>query len=68
MNYERILKMNEELREIKSDFVSISKDDYNNLLKISNEGFTCIDIGDEVELDTNDLKNLVRRCINFYEN
>ena len=66
MNYERILKMREELRHVKSNFVSISIEDYNALLKIT-EDITCIDSSDEVELDVADLRDLVDRCIKYYD-
>lgn len=67
MDYQRLLKMKDELKDIRSNFVSISKDDYNSLLKITEEDTICISSYDEVELDVNDLKILVGKCIKHYE-
>ena len=67
MNYKRVLKMKEELKGIRSNFVSIDKKDYNSLLKITEEDTICIDGDNEIELDVDDLKSLVDRCIKYYE-
>lgn len=66
MQYNKVLKMQEELRFINSNFVSISRDDYNSLLEITEEGTVCINSEKEVELDIDDLKSLVHRCIGYY--
>lgn len=66
MDYNKILKMQEELKFINSNFVSISIDDYNSLLKISEEGTICINSEREVELDIDDLKSLIHRCVKYY--
>ena len=67
MDYQRLLQMKEELEGIRSNFVSIDKSDYNELLKITEEDVVCIDTSKEVELDSDDLRNLVERCIKKYE-
>lgn len=67
MKYERILKMKEELRHIKSNFVSIAKEDYNSLLKIIEEDTICINSSPEVEFDVADLQTLVNRCLKYYD-
>lgn len=66
MQYNKVLKMQKELEFIDSNFVSISTDDYNSLLKITEEGTVCINSEREVELDIDDLKSLVHRCVKYY--
>ena len=67
MDYQRLLQMKEELESIKSNFVSIDKKDYNALLKLTEEDVVCIDTSKEIELDSDDLRTLVERCIKKYE-
>ena len=59
--------MNEELKQVKSNFVSIDIEDYNVLLKISDVSTTCINNESEVDLEVDDLKSLIVRCLKFYE-
>lgn len=67
MRYERIVQMRDELKHIKSNFVSIAKEDYNSLLRIVEEDTVCVDFSSEIEFDVTDLKTLVERCIKFYD-
>jgi len=59
--------MNEELKQVKSNFVSIDIEDYNVLLKISDVSTTCINNESDVDLEVDDLKSLIVRCLKFYE-
>lgn len=59
--------MDEELKQVKSNFVSIDIEDYNVLLKTSDVGTTCINNESEVDLEVDDLKSLIVRCLKFYE-
>ncbi len=63
MNYKHIMQMKMELKDIKSAYVSIPKDEYIYLVKVVNEEVPYIQNNSEIELSTNSLKILIDRAL-----
>lgn len=57
------MQMKMELKDIKSAYVSIPKDEYIYLVKVVNEEVPYIQNNSEIELSTNSLKILIDRAL-----